>query len=45
MLKISDTYEAFCIDEAANYIQYALQNNLKPPESGNSLLNKHSRKK
>ena len=45
MLKITDDYEAFCINEAADYIYYALKNNLKPPESGNSLLKRLAKRK
>ena len=45
MLKITDDYEAFCINEAADYIYYALKNNLKPPESGNSLLKREAKRK
>jgi len=45
MLKINDDYEAFCINEAADYVYYALKNNIKPPESGNSLLKRLAKRK
>ena len=45
MLKIKDSYEAFCINEAADYIYYSLKNNTKPQESGNSLLERLAKRK
>jgi hypothetical protein len=45
MLEITDSYEAFCINEAADYIYYSLRNNTKPQESGNSLLKRLAKRK
>jgi hypothetical protein len=45
VLNIDGDYERFCLDEAADYVYFALKNNVKPPESGNNILNKHAKKR
>ena len=45
LLKIDDDYVAFCIDEAAEYVYWAIRNKVKPQESGNALLNKYAKRK
>lgn len=49
MIGIEDLYTKFCIDETADYVFQKLlkeiQDEKNPTESGNSLLNKHAKRK